>query len=85
MFNVTLTSDKSVTLAGYVLELYDGEIPKEGDFISDKKLWFKIVGKTRKRIDKIKVSKFNPSLWPENIDENNENSEVEENSDIEHS
>ncbi len=56
-------SDKSVTLAGYILELFEGEIPAEGEIIEDSKFWFKIVEIKGQSIRKIRVSKFNPSLW----------------------
>lgn len=56
------TSHKSVTLAGYILELLDGEFPEEGEIIEDSKFWFKIVEVKGQSIRKIRVSKFNPSL-----------------------
>ena len=59
----SFTSDKSVTLAGYIFELLEGEIPPEGEIIEDSKFWFKIVEVEGQSIRKIRVSKFNPSLW----------------------
>ena len=55
-FNAKIESEASVTLAGYVLELFESEIPQEGDTISDANLNYEILKLTGNRIDNIRVT-----------------------------
>ena len=55
VFDTTIASDESVTLAGYVLELFESEIPKVGEQRNDGTLCYKISQMTGNRIDLIEI------------------------------
>ncbi len=57
-FDNTIESEDSVTLAGYVLELFESEIPKVGEETHDNKFKYKISETTGNRIDLIEVRKY---------------------------
>ena len=57
VYDTTITSDESVTLAGYVLELFQSEIPKVGEERNDGKLCYKISQMTGNRIDLIEIKR----------------------------
>lgn len=57
-FDNTIESEDSVTLAGYVLELFESEIPKVGEETHDNKFKYKISQTTGNRIDVIEVRKY---------------------------
>lgn len=58
-FDRTIEAADSVTLAGYVFELFDSEIPQEGQEIVDAGLKYKIEKLNGNRIEVIEVSRVN--------------------------
>ncbi|MDH5401845.1 MAG: hemolysin family protein [Candidatus Heimdallarchaeota archaeon] len=52
-----INSEKSVTLAGYVLELFKSEIPTIGDIVKDDLFNYKIVKLDGHRIESIEITK----------------------------
>ncbi len=57
-FDLSIESEDSVTLAGYVLELFESEIPKEGDVVNDNCFYYKIGQIEGNRIITIEVIKL---------------------------
>jgi CBS domain containing-hemolysin-like protein len=57
-FGTTIVSENSITLAGYVLELFESEIPEEGEEIHDNNFYYKIRQTSGNRIDTIEVREF---------------------------
>ncbi|MHA2502818.1 MAG: hemolysin family protein [Candidatus Kariarchaeaceae archaeon] len=54
-FGTVITSDDSSTLAGYVLELFESQIPEVGMETSDEDLHFKIISQEGNRIGEIEI------------------------------
>jgi len=68
-FGTEIQSTDSATLAGYVLELFESEIPKEGMVKSDGTLEYKILKQRSNRIEEIEVTEDPNREYPEeNID-----------------
>lgn len=58
-FDKTIEASDSVTLAGYVLELFGSEIPEEGEETNDGVLNYKIKQLSGNRIEIVEVTKVN--------------------------
>jgi CBS domain containing-hemolysin-like protein len=58
-FGIIIESEDSVTLAGYVIELFESEIPKEGEEAEDDDFTYIISQITGNRISTIEVRKIN--------------------------
>ncbi|MCY3414783.1 MAG: HlyC/CorC family transporter [Candidatus Heimdallarchaeota archaeon] len=54
-YDVKIESEDSVTLAGYVIELFQSEIPKVGQKISDRHFGFEVVKTNGTRIETIEI------------------------------
>lgn len=55
-FDVKIESEDSVTLAGYVIELFQSELPDKGQKISDEDFHYEVISVSGKRIDTIEVT-----------------------------
>lgn len=58
-FNSIIEAEEAATVAGYVLELFESEIPQEGMIVENNELRFEITKTSGNRIEKVRVSKKN--------------------------
>ena len=64
-----LESEDSITVAGYLLELLESEIPTPGTVVSDQFLKFKILNVKSNRIDNVEVEILNNKTKTDQVEE----------------
>lgn len=63
-----LESEDSITVAGYLLELLESEIPTPGTVVSDRFLKFKILNVKSNRIDNVEVEILNNKIKTDQVE-----------------